>query len=714
VTPTDRDESNAQLVRELEDTRAELAALKRSFGVEGITEPRRAADVLSFLARTSGGAAEESFFHALARYLSETLQMGFVCIDRLDGDGLTAHTLAVWSDGKFEDNVSYALADTPCGDVVGKTVCCFPASVCQYFPRDQVLQDLRAESYVGVTLWGQTGRPIGLIAVIGRSPLEDRSLAEATLKLVAVRAASELERLDAEGALRASQERFRVLVEWMPEASVVHRGGKIIHANPAAARLFGAESAQALEGKPILDLIHPDSRAVVLERVKTASQRGSPTLPLAEKYLRLDGTAIDVEVQGVPIRYDDGPAIYAVIRDIGERKRAEAQAASLQAQLHQAQKMESVGRLAGGVAHDFNNMLSAILANVDFALEQVSPTGQLREDLEQIRTAALHSADLTRQLLAFARKQTVSRKVVNLNDTLAGILSMLRRLIGEDVQLTLLPGEELWPVKVDPSQIDQILTNLCLNARDAIAGVGKLTVETGNVTLDADYCASHAECVPGDYVRLTVSDDGCGMDEETRSHLFEPFFTTKVMGKGTGLGLATVYGVVQQNHGSIEVQSEPGHGTTFKLYLPRHQSTPLPLTRDEVVALVTRGRETILLVEDEAAILKAAKRMLEQLGYVVLAANSAAEAVRLAKEHTGHLHLLMTDVIMPEMNGRDLAKNLLSLYPDLKRVFMSGYTADVIAHHGVLEDGVHFLQKPFSKADLAATLRRALDDDDAT
>jgi signal transduction histidine kinase/ActR/RegA family two-component response regulator len=392
-----------------------------------------------------------------------------------------------------------------------------------------------------------------------------------------------------------------------------------------------------------------------------------------------------------------------------EHKRADKEKEKLQAQLTQAQKVESVGRLAGGVAHDFNNMLQAILGNTSLALEELPPASPLRENLEEVQKSAQRSADLTRQLLAFARKQTVAPKVIDINDTIEAMLKMLRRLIGEDIDLAWLPGKELWLVNVDPSQVDQILANLCVNARDAIAGVGKLTIETANAVLDEEYCAGYADSTPGEYVLLAVSDNGCGMDAETRSHLFEPFFTTKEMGKGTGLGLATVYGAVKQNRGHINLYSEPGLGTTFKIYLPRHAAKAVPPAEAGPAQASARGSETILLVEDEPAILHIATKMLERLRYRVLAAGTPGEAIRLAKEHRGRIDLLMTDVVMPEMNGRDLAKNIQSLYPDIRLLFMSGYTANVIALQGVLDPGVHFLQKPFSLEQLMAKLREALD-----
>ncbi|MEW6519816.1 MAG: PAS domain S-box protein [Thermodesulfobacteriota bacterium] len=382
---------------------------------------------------------------------------------------------------------------------------------------------------------------------------------------------------------------------------------------------------------------------------------------------------------------------------------------SLESQLRQALKMESVGRLAGGVAHDFNNMLGVILGFAEMALDQLDQSQPLFEHLQAIRNAAVRSAELTRQLLAFARKQTAVPRVLDLNETVEGMLKMLRRLIGEDINLVWLPDSNLWPVKMDPSQIDQILANLCVNARDAIAAVGKVIIETSRVTFDEAYCAERPGFIPGDFVMLAVSDDGQGMDRETLDKIFEPFFTTKGVGQGTGLGLATVYGIVKQNNGFINVYSEPGRGSTFKIYLPRHAAATGQMRQESQAAPAAPGHETILLVEDEAAILEITRLMLEKLGYQVLTASTPGEAIRLAREHAGEIHLLITDVVMPEMNGPELAAKLLSLYPGLRSLFMSGYTGNVIAHHGILGDGINFIQKPFLKKTLAAKVREVLD-----
>ena len=345
-----------------------------------------------------------------------------------------------------------------------------------------------------------------------------------------------------------------------------------------------------------------------------------------------------------------------LIGEIVERKRAEEEKDALQRQLQQAQKMESVGRLAGGVAHDFNNMLSAILGHAELAMMQYSPSEPLQDDLKAIKRAAQRSADLVRQLLAFARKQTVAPIILDFNATVSGMLKMLRRLIGEDIDLVWMPAAGLWPVKIDPSQIDQLLANLCVNARDAIAGVGKITIETENTAFDEAYCAVHPGFTCGEYVMLAMSDDGCGMNKEVLDHLFEPFFTTKEVGKGTGLGLATVYGIVKQNEGFINVYSEPDKGTTFKIYLPRFVGEAVVPTAISKAETPKGHGEMVLLVEDEAVILNVGRTMLERLGYTVLTASTPGEALRQTEAHAAEIRLLITDVIMPEMNGRELAE----------------------------------------------------------
>lgn len=403
----------------------------------------------------------------------------------------------------------------------------------------------------------------------------------------------------------------------------------------------------------------------------------------------------------------DNNRLYARMKlELAERERAARESKRLQEQLLQAQKMESIGRLAGGVAHDFNNMLQVILGHVEVGLGLGPASEPLQKDLLEIRKAAERSADLTRQLLAFARKQPAAPRILDLNDTVSGMLKMLRRLIGEDIHLIWKPGADLWPVRIDPIQVDQILANLSVNARDAIKGVGSLTIETRNVFLDQADLTSGA--ATGEYVLLSISDTGSGMDKETLDHVFEPFFTTKDIGKGTGLGLATVYGIVTQNEGLANVTSGPGEGTRIDIYLPRVQ-TEAASELEEKDREPEPGSETVLLVEDEEMILSLGEAILERFGYKVLACRNPDEALKIAADYEGPIHLLLTDVVMPQMNGRDLKNRIEAARPGIKFVFMSGYTADVIANRGVIEEGVYFLQKPFTVRSLALKVRDVLD-----
>lgn len=519
--------------------------------------------------------------------------------------------------------------------------------------------------------------------IVNLRDITDRKKAEEALFIIkaAVESSSDAIGLsDPEGHHFYHNKAFTQLFEYTPEELSVMESGREIYADKDFA-------------KTVFDTI-----------MAGGSWSGEINL------LTKSGKTFPILLRADAIRDDRGKIIglLGLHTDITERRKADEEREKLQAQLTQSQKMESVGRLAGGIAHDFNNMLGVILGRAEIALTRIDAAQPIYKDLQEIRKAAERSANLTRQLLAFARRQTVVLKVLDLNETVEGMLKMIRRLIGEDIELAWLPDNVLLPVKMDPGQIDQILANLCVNARDAIAGVGKITIETATAVFDRAFCSRHLDFIPGDFVMIAVSDDGSGMDKATLDKLFEPFFTTKDVGRGTGLGLATVYGIVKQNGGFINVYSEKGRGTTFRIYLPRHAGRAEQFPKEEKVPTVSGGT-VVLLVEDEQAILEMTAMMLERLGYTVLAAKMPGEAIALAQMHTEKIHLLMTDVVMPEMNGRDLAKNILTLYPAIKLLFMSGYTADVIAHQGVLDEGVSFIQKPFTISDLAAKLRETLD-----
>lgn len=529
----------------------------------------------------------------------------------------------------------------------------------------------------------------------------NRALFDADSKIIAYQSIGEdiTEQKEAD----ADRERLMLAISQAAEIVVItDTDGIIEYVNPAFEQITGYSREEAIGQNPrILKSGEQDDRFYT-EMWQTL-KRGEVWIGrLVNK--KKDSTLYTEEAIISPVHDETGRIVkyVAVKRDITKEL-------VLETQLRQSQKMEAVGRLAGGVAHDFNNMLGVILGHVDLILEESDSYMPFYNNLVEIHKASLRSADLTKQLLAFARKQTVAPKIIDLNKTVNGMMTMLHRLIGEGIELVWLPGSNLWPVRIDPGQVDQILANLCVNARDAIDGVGKIVIETQNTVLDEAYCENIAGLKPGEYILLTVSDTGCGIDAETIDNVFEPFFTTKESGKGTGLGLATVYGVVKQNDGFINVYSEPDKGTVFKIYLPGERSEQVQTHEEEEGIQAECGSETILLVEDEPAILKMTKVMLEKEGYKVVPADTPGKALEIARNFSGKIHLLITDVVMPEMNGRELAGNILKTHPDLKRLFMSGYTADVIAHHGVLDEAVNFIQKPFSKSDLALKVREAID-----
>ncbi len=514
----------------------------------------------------------------------------------------------------------------------------------------------------------------------------------------------------AEEKLRESEDYQRAMISASPLAIIsLTPEGRVRSWNKAAGNMFGWTEPEVI-GNPLPIVAENNQEAFAALRKMV--MKGESISMVELRLQRKDGSPVDINLSTAPLRGRSGEisGIMAVLEDITERKKSEREKDRLNTQLLQARKMESVGRLAGGVAHDYNNMLSVILGYTELGMEKLGPDDPLLPDLKEILKAARRSSDITRQLLAFSRQQTIAPRPLNLNEAVENMLKMLKRLIGEDIDLSWKPASHPCPISMDPSQLDQILINLCVNARDAIEDVGKITIETGTETFDKTYCSRHAGFSPGDFVFLSVSDDGCGMDKDTQQNLFEPFFTTKKSGQGTGLGLSTVYGVVLQNKGFINVYSEPGMGSTFKIYLPRHLSEgivppgPFPLKVDRP------GTETILLVEDENTILQMTTLMLKRLGYTVLPAGSPELALDIVRTHDKGLDLLITDVVMPEMNGRELASRIQAVYPDIPVLFMSGYTADVIAHRGVLDQGVNFIQKPFSKKELAVKIRDVMGD----
>ncbi|MHC1742653.1 MAG: PAS domain-containing protein [Syntrophobacteraceae bacterium] len=524
------------------------------------------------------------------------------------------------------------------------------------------------------------------------------------------------ERKRAEVALRESEARLLTLINATPDIICFkdERGAWML-ANESILDLYHLSDVDyrnrtEFELADFTAPIYRDAFKTCTDTDETAWCKGSLSRSV-EVIPDTTGESRVYDVIKIPVYNPDGSrkALVVIGRDMTEFKRAEEEKIQLQAQLVQAQKMESVGRLAGGVAHDFNNKIQVILGYVSLALDEILAETPVHHCLMEIQNAAQQSADLTRQLLAFARKQTIRPQVIDLNETVSGLLKMLQRIVGEDIELHWMSGRGVWNVNMDPAQIDQILVNLVVNSRDAIAGTGTITLKTENASLDESYCAAHPGAVPGNYVLLTEIDDGAGMSQDVLESIFEPFFTTKEVGKGTGLGLATVYGIVKQNNGHIDVRSEPGRGVTFKIYLPRHDGM-IPGAKAEVQSdLLLAGTESVLIVEDEEAVMNLGKMILERRGYRVITANAPGEAIRLVEHHDGDIHLLISDVVMPEMNGRELAARLTLIKPGMKCLFMSGYTADVIAHHGVLDEEVDFLEKPFSVKTLVEKVREVLD-----
>ena len=502
--------------------------------------------------------------------------------------------------------------------------------------------------------------------------------------------------------LRDSEARYRTLVDGVRDVIfALAPDGTVASLNPAFETMTGFHRDEWLS-KPFEQLMHPDDLPLALELLAGALRGESRTFNQFRIRTRKGDYRV-AEFSATP-QYRDGQlaSIFGIGRDVTERL-------SLEQQLRQAQKMEAVGRLAGGVAHDFNNILTAITGYADLLLEDLGSDDPQREDVAEIRKAADRAAGLTRQLLAFSRQQVMQAQVLDLNALVADTQSMLGRLLGEDVALATKLDPALGAVRADPGQLEQVLMNLAVNARDAMPNGGKLTIETANAELDESYTREHFPARPGPYVMLAVSDTGTGMSAEVQSHLFEPFFTTKEKGKGTGLGLATVYGIVKQSGGYVWVYTEPGHGTTFKIYLPRVDAAPAPRVSGVQASPVEDGTETVLLAEDETAVRAVARHTLQRHGYTVLEAPSAEAALDLAQRHSGPIHLLLTDVVMPGMSGRALALRLSELRPELRVIYMSGYPEEAITRHGVLERGFTYVQKPFTPEGLARKVREVLD-----
>jgi len=515
-----------------------------------------------------------------------------------------------------------------------------------------------------------------------------------------------------EHALRESEEKFRTLFENAGDAIFLMQEDLFIDCNARALETFGCQTRDQIVGHSPYELSPPfqpngrESGEFAIEKI-AAAMNGQPQL-FEWMHTKLDGTPFPAEVSLNVVKLGATVLLQAVVHDITERKRAEAEQARLEDQLRQAQKMESIGRLAGGVAHDFNNHLTVIISHCRMILAQLDPQDPLAERIRQVLRAGDQSAQLTQQLLAFSRKQILQLKIFCPNEVVTDTVHMLDRIIGEDITLVAVLDPALGAIQADPGQISQVLMNLAINARDAMPNGGAITIETANVDLHEDYVERHSEIRPGAYVLITVSDNGTGMDKATLDRIFEPFFTTKSAGMGTGLGLATVYGIVQQSGGSIWAYSEPGQGTTFKIHFPRVNAQAEAASGPAVTLEVVGGDETILVVEDHEDLRLLTVSILRGFGYHILCAANGAEALEEAGSYAGPIHLMITDVVMPGMTGRELAQQLAQIRPEMKVLFTSGYTSNVIVHQGVLDPGVSYLSKPFTPTLLAQKVRSIL------
>ncbi|HEX6278618.1 MAG TPA: PAS domain S-box protein, partial [Pyrinomonadaceae bacterium] len=517
-------------------------------------------------------------------------------------------------------------------------------------------------------------------------------------------------RLRAEEAVKQSEAKYRELFENANDVIYTHDlEGNFTSLNRTGEHITGYSEAEVLQLN-VADIVVPEYLERARQMIRRKVEEGSPPTIYETVVIAKDGRRIPLEINTRLILEDGKPVgIQGIGRDISERLAAQEALRSSEEQLRQAQKLESIGILAGGMAHDFNNMLTAINGYSDLVLRKLSPDDPIRKNVEEIRKAGERSAELTRQLLAFSRRQILQPQALNLNETIEETTSLLRRLIGEDITVTTRLHADLWKVEADPGQLSQVLMNLAINARDAMPKGGSLMIETSNVVLDEKYASRHVEVAPGRYVMFAVSDTGLGMDEETKRRVFEPFFTTKSVGRGTGLGLSTVYGIVKQSGGNIWVYSEPDRGTTFKIYLPEagaeNYGDDLEISQHDLHI----GSETILLVEDESSVRGLACEILEACGYTVVEAEDGKEALKRFGQIDSGVDLLITDVVMPNMGGRELSENLLLACPDMKVLFTSGYTDDAILRHGITDENTNFLQKPFTFASLSRKVRLLLD-----
>lgn len=668
-----------------------------------ITPLKKAEEALRLIAEADVPPGED-IFRFLVRHMALSLDMSHAFIARLDpGEPGWGHCVAGWGPQGFrESGFSFPLEGLA-GEVVSRGSCLVPSGIRGVFPRDARLEELGAQSGWGTLLRGGDGKALGLVVLLDRRPLEVDPSARSLFRSFASRLTGEMER-------QRTEEKYQTLFREMLDGFAVHEilcdeTGKptdyrFVAVNPAFEKMTGLRGEEIL-GRRVKEVL-PGTEESWIETYGRVALTGEP--------VHFESYSQSLEKHFEVTAYCPQKGQFACLfADVTARKKAEQERNRLEDQVRQAQKMDSIGRLAGGVAHDLNNLLTPILGYGEILQAEFRGDEEKRECVEEILRAGQRARDLVAQLLAFGRKQVLEFRTLDLNEVVRGFEKLLRRTIREDIKLRFFLQDPLPPIRGDAGQLEQVLLNLAVNAQDAMPQGGVLTVETGAADLDEAYAASHQGMTAGRHVLLVVSDSGKGMDEEMRAHLFEPFYTTKEKGKGTGLGLATVYGIVRQHGGCIWAYGEPGQGMTFKLFFPQGEGGEGAPPSPEASSRDLRGQETILLVEDNDMVRSLACILLRRQGYTVLPAADGKEALSVLESHGGAVHLLLTDVVMPEMNGRVLYDAMKVRVPDIRVLFMSGYTENVIAHQGVLDPGVHFLPKPFSAETLAAKVREALE-----
>ncbi|MFA6566693.1 MAG: response regulator [Victivallales bacterium] len=676
-------------------------------GIQDSPERMRIKDASEFMLYCGNTASGEKYFQSLARYLAGNLEMDFVCIARLQADGLTARTEVIYIDGRFDDNVIFTLKDTPFGDIEGKMPLSFPQDARSMYPDDALLRRINAESYLGAILRDSNGKQIGLIAAAGRKPFANVGIVESIFSMAALCVGGKLEqKLQQEALALASYEWESTFDSISDMVFLIDENRTVIRANAAAKKTLGVSCVG--EGHKCHALIHGmDFVPEFCISCNVFDSGESTSIERQERHL--DNQVFNILAFPVPDASGKTQRVVHVIRNISDAKRAESEREALQQQLLQAQKMDAIGTLAGGVAHDFNNMLAIIMGNAQLARMDMPLDSMLAESLTDIENAAGRAKDLTMKLLSFARKEKIHVHNVNVNIVLEEIVGLLKRSILKKIVIKPKLEDNLPVVNIDVNQMHQVFLNICNNACDAMPSGGTLTIASSQVVVDDAYAEQNIDVAPGKYCLIQIADTGIGMIDEVRTRIFEPFFTTKGAGKGTGLGLSVSYGVVKNHGGFINVYSELGEGSNFKIYLPCAKAGSEDTSEMFSSPVVQTGTETILVVDDEEAVLKLAGRILKKAGYTVLLANSGKKAVELHKKHRKDIALVVLDMIMPDMDGRDVYQAIKKMKPDVKVVLSSGYSINGKAGKLMAEGIQGFVQKPFSVAEFCNSVRNVID-----